>query len=273
MLLCSNSISMKSIMSNLFMGIALVLLLSCSKDAGDEPTKKAYFPKTISLAYGSGETVLYQLSYNSKNQLVQIDLERNSLDETTQLISNFDYSETGMLVNVSSEDVQSGSRYNFTFDHDMDGIITDVDFSVDDVEYDLSTTYYGNNDNRYLIEGDLANLPTEWSFDPDGQLVKAAIAGNNYTLQFSEGDEGVFQYLKPQNALVIWHGLMFYLSPFDLFFFSQHDIALMQTGDASYLFQNKIWDGNGNLVSFQVKPNVPFGPIINYVVAYETKNL
>ena len=62
----------------------------------------------------------------------------------------------------------------------------------------------------------------------DGQLVKAAIAGNNYTLQFSESDEGVFQYLKPQNALVIWHGLMFYLSPFELFFFSQHDIALMK---------------------------------------------
>ena len=273
MLLCSNSISMKSIMSGLFMGTALVLLFSCSKDSGGEPTKKAYFPKTISLAYGSGETVLYQLSYNSKNQLVQMNIERNSLDETTQLISYFNYTETGLLTSVMSENGQGSSQYNFTFGYDSEGTITDIGLSVDNSDYNLSATYSGPEDNRYLVEGDLANLPTEWSFDPDGQLIKIAIAENNYTLQFSEGDEGVFHYLKPQNALVIWHGLMFYLSPFELFFFSQHDIALIQTEDASYLFQNKIWDGNGNLVSFQVKPNIPLGPIINYVVEYETKNL
>ncbi|WP_418497867.1 hypothetical protein [Flagellimonas sp.] len=264
---------MKPFANTLFITSALLLLLSCSKDSDGESNQKAYFPKTISLAYGSGETVLYQLSYNSKNQLAQMTIERNSLDETTRLISNFDYNDTGKLVNISSEDVQSGSLYNFTFDHGVNGTVTNVGFMIDDVEYDLSTTYNESDEIHYLIEGDLANLPTEWNLDPDGQLIKIAISENNYTLQFSEGDKGVFHYLKPQNALVIWHGLMFYLSPFELFFFSQHDIALIHTGDAGYLFQNKIWDGNGNLVSFQVKPNVLFGLTINYVVEYETKNL
>lgn len=264
---------MKFIISSLFLGTALVLLLSCSKDSGNEPVQKAYYPKVLSLSYGSGEMTHYQFSYNSKNELTQMNIERNSLDETTQIISYFEYTEAGLLSSVLSENGQGSAQYNITFGYNSEGAITDIGFMTEGSDSDLSISHSGPETNRYLVEGDLANLPTEWSFDPDGQLVKAAIAGNNYTLQFSESDEGVFQYLKPQKALVIWHGLMFYLSPFELFFFSHHDISRIQTEDSSYLFQNKIWDGNGNLVSFKVMPNVPFGQIINYNVEYETKNL
>jgi len=264
---------MKPIGTCLFTGFAMLLLLSCSKDSGDQPTQKAYYPKTLSLSYNSGETVRYQFSYNAENQLTQMEIERNSLDETTLLVSHFNYTETGLLTSIVSENGQSSSQYNFTFGYDSEGTITDIGFMADDADPNLSISYSGPEDNSYLVEGDLANLPTEWSFDPDGQLVKTTIAGNNYTLQFSESNEGVFQYLKPQNALVIWHGLMFYLSPFELFFFSQHDIALVQTEGPNFIFQNKVWDGDGNLISFQIRANIPFGQTINYNVEYETKNL
>lgn len=266
----------KPIKTGLLMWSVLVLLLSCSKDSGHDGAndpKMAYFPKNLSLSYSSGQTVHYQFSYNSKNELARMEIERNSLDETTQLSSNFNYTEAGLLSNVLSENGQGSAQYNTSFEYNAEGTITGVGFTTDGTDHNLSISYSGPETNRYLVEGDLANLPTEWSFDSDGQLVKVALAGNNYALQFSEIDEGVFQYLKPQNALVIWHGLMFYLSPFELFFFSRHDIAQIQTEDPNFIFQNKVWDGNGNLVSFQVRPNVPFGDIINYNVEYETKNL
>lgn len=253
------------------MSLMVFVIASCSKNATNQIQNKeerAFFPKTISLKYSSGENSTYNFSYNAEEQISLIDFQRN--DGDILLISKFLYNVEGQLTKVITENIMDATHYDVSFEYDStDGTISDIALISSGAEKDLSIFYLGGEVNSYQVDGELGNLPTAWAFDADDNLQEMVIAETNISLENSNTDKGIFYHVNTQPAVHVWHGLLFYLSIYELYHFSKKDINLLRIEDANYTYLNKAWDEDGNLVSFQIN-NPPFLMIENTVV-YEQK--
>lgn len=252
-----------------------LLIVGCNNDDGENleltKTELGYFPSTITLAYNDGQEVIYQLSYTKGNQIDQIHITRRSDDDIIYAESSFSYGTNGELTEVLS--TFGVTEYSVAFTYDNDTLITKVDFIVDGIENAMDIFYIGEETNGYLINGALGNLPTAWDFDSENILQEFVVTSTNIVPTYSDFDKGVFKDVNIQPATHIWYGLVFYLSPWELYLFSQKDIKSLRIANDIYLYKNKLWNGEGNLVAFQYSPQIPFGFKIDYTITYETRTL
>lgn len=257
-------------MKQSFILILLSIMLSCSKNSDDSDNEEIARPKTMALSYSSGEDVVYEFSYNSENQIEHIRIERSSDGDINYLESNFNYGINGELIEVLSTFDESELRLSFSYDN---AIITDINFIIDGTESDMDIFYLGDATNAYSINGDLGNLPTAWNFDSENRLEEYAVSSTNIIPTYSNFNKGIFYDVNLQPAIHIWHGLVFYLAPWELYFFSKSDIESLKIEDDTYSYKNKLWDGDGNLVAFHFGSEIPFGFTIHYTITYENKTL
>lgn len=263
-------------MKRCIMIAAIFFTLSCSKDSDvpvDENLISISLPKTVSLSYSTGMEVLYEFTYNNKQQIVQIIMDRTSEgDETNIFISNFTYDDHGNLVQVATEDTAGETDVLITFEYQED-IITKVDFSWNDEALENEIFYLGAATNAYSMTGDLGNFPSAWNFDDQDLLEELIIAANHIGLDYSTTDKGIFYGAQIQPAVHIWYGLLFNLSPYETCFFSQKDLTGFNIDGNGFLYQDKLWSSNGDLLTFKLSQNIPLGLVIKYVITYEERTI
>ncbi|MDC6366412.1 MULTISPECIES: hypothetical protein [Flavobacteriaceae] len=256
--------------------ILFLAIVQCSKN--DDGSSKApemeqgFFPKTISLEYNEGQTVQYELSYDSNNNISFIDEQRNSNGDVSRKQSEFHYSPEGQLMQVLTEDVLNGIGYDIFFTYGNNNIITGIVMEINAATHETSV-FYNEDQFIYGINGDLANLPTSCRFDSESNLAEMYIGTTHIQLETSENSRGIFAGISLQPALSLWHGLFFFYTPYELYFFNQNDLKAVQIGDYYYQYQNKIRDGEGNLLSFDFKSTGLSGTNIKYTISYEKKLL
>lgn len=251
--------------------LTAVLLAACSKDKDSPPLEtnsKTPLPKVISLVYSYGRTVVYTMDYNDSLQLTTIDISYKTDDGENTLETEIRYNETGSITTINVVDVSNDSNFATTFDYDPNDDISDIEFMINgDVQ---PTMYHFDPDNRiYGLDGDLGNFPMAWRFDPDNQLTEMVISNNYFKLTSSGNEKGVFQNLAPQPALTIWYGLLFYLSPYELYFLRQRDLDRFESDAFYYDYGEKVWDEDGNLIAFKMIPDDPLAGTISYTVSYK----
>ncbi|MBQ4913853.1 hypothetical protein J8L85_05350 [Maribacter sp. MMG018] len=253
--------------------LAAILPVACSKDKDSpapEVTSKTLtpMPNIISLVYSYGRTVVYTMDYNDSLQLTTIDMLYKTDDGDNILKMEIRYNETGLITTINIGNESNDSNFATTFDYDPNNDISDIEFMINgDVQ---PTTYHFDPDNRiYGLDGDLANFPMGWRFDPDSNLTEMVISNNYFQLTSSGNEKGVFHNLDPQPALAIWHGLLFYLAPYELYFFHQKDLDRFEAIDFYYDYGEKVRDGDGNLIAFKMISDDPLVGTISYTVSYE----
>lgn len=247
----------KTIYTTLIASIVFVIT-SCSKKSTNED--QTFFPKTISLKYSTGENSTYNFSYNDEEQISLIDFQRN--DGAISLTSRFIYNVEGQLTEVLTENTVNATHFDVSFEYDStDGTISDIALINSGVEKDLSILYLGNT---YGVDGELDDL-ISWTFDADDNLQGMNIGETNISLEDSNTDKGIFYNVNTQPAVHVWQGLLFNQPIYELYFFNKKDVNLLHIEDDNYTYQNKTWDANGNLVSFQIS-NLPSFTIDNTVV-------
>ena len=256
--------------STIYILLFTLLSASCSKNDNDIE-EQGNFPSTISLDYIDGQQVIYHLSYNDENQIDQIRIERRSDDDVTRTESNFIYGINGELTEVLSTFDDTDLRVAFTYGTNT--IITNVDYIIDGTENEMEIFYLGEETNAYSIDGALGNLPTAWDFDAENTLQELVVTSTNIVPTYSDFDKGIFNDVNIQPATHIWHGLVFYLAPWELLLFSSKDIESLRIADDTYLYKNKLWDGEGNLVAFQFGSQIALGFTIDYTITYENRGL
>ena len=250
----------------------LCIMLSCSSNSDDNDNEQIALPKSILLSYNNGQQVSYAFDYNSKNQIEDLVVERGFDDDITTLESHFNYNEEGELIGVVSN--ASNEVYTVNFSYGDNSVITNVDFLIDGVEtHDIDMFYHGVIPNSYAANSEWASFPMAWDFDEQNRLTEYLITTINYVPGYSNFDKGIFHDVNLQPANHIWQGLVFYLVPWELYFFSEYDIENLTIEDDTYFYKDKLWDGDGNLIAFQFTPQVPFGFTIHYTITYEKKTL
>lgn len=252
--------------------LGIVFLISCSKNSVDqvqEVVEQQYLPKLISLEYGYGDTVIYELEYNSSGHIQKIRMTRNTAGDQSNFLTDFEYDEMFNPVIATTKDLSNGVSYEVSFTYDQLGIITDLIFVADGTENETSISYLPL-ENRYTVDGNLANYPMIWNFNNEGQLLQMGINESVLTLELSDHSKGLFNEVMVQPAIHIWYGLLFYLTSPELYFFSQQDITSVTTNEFPYLYENKVKDGGGNLISFTAS----YAGVltINYVINYENRD-
>lgn len=257
--------------SILIMVLATMILVACSKDTENPIPEIAIgppLPKVISLVYSSGETVAYTLAYNKDQQLMGIDILRKSSDKETHLVAEMIYNEAALVAGACVEDLDGEFEANTTFAYAENGDIVDVALFLSDTQW--ITSLYHDPDNRiYGINGDLGNFPMGWQFDEGYNLVDMSLTSNLLRLSYSDSEKGVFHQLDPQPALAIWHGLLFYLSSYELYFFHQQDLELLETNNFSLSYEDKVRNQDGELIAFKMVSDVPGELTIDYTIQYE----
>lgn len=250
------------------MSLTVFVIASCSKNATNEIQNKeeqAFFPKTVSLKYSTGENSTYNFSYNDEEQISLIDFQRN--DGAISLTSRFIYNVEGQLTEVLTENTVNATHFDVSFEYDStDGTISDIALIDVGVEKDLSIIYLDGEIGTYGVDGDLENL-ISWSFDADDKLQEMNIGETNISLEDSNTNKGIFYHVNTQPALHVWQGLLFNQSIYELYFFNKKDINLLHIEDDNFTYQNKEWDAYGNLISFQISNLLSF--TIDNAVVYE----
>lgn len=256
------------------------LWVSCSKKGGEVPqeilgdetaievTQEGYLPKVIALVYNSGDTVEHTFSYNEANQITEIEMFRISASNESHLFTEFKYDEKGLLTAALTENILYGSGFEIFFSYTEDGVMSDTKLVSNATQYETDFTYNGDS-NIYGIEGDLGNFPMGWRFDAEGNLVDMLINSTFINLSFLENGKGIFHEVELQPALNIWHGLLFYLASWELYFFNKKDMDHFDTNNFSFSYGNKIRDEDGNLIAFKMTSDTPTPVIINYTVSYD----
>ncbi|NJB71572.1 hypothetical protein GGR42_002034 [Saonia flava] len=255
-----------------FCTIALTLA-SCSKDRNDNETTESeerYFPKLISLQYSSGDKISYDLKYNATGHIQQIEIIRTTDDNITHFMTNIEYNEKVFVTAALTEDISNGVGYEVSYAYDQSNTITDIQFNANGSDISTSINYNPLN-YRYTVDGDLANFPMIWNFDSTGQLLQMGISESVLTLELLGTNKGVFHDVTVQPAIHIWYGLLFYLASPELYFFSQNDILSVDTNEFPYIYDNKVRDGDGNLISF--KASYAGVLTIDYTITYEKRSI
>lgn len=256
--------------------VVICFALSCSKDSNvpeDENLITISLPKTMSLSYSTGTEVLYEFTYNNEQQISQIIMDRTSeSDEANILISSFTYDDLGNLVKVATENKSDETEVMMVFNYQED-IITKVNFSWNNEPFENEIFYLGAATNAYSMTGDLGNFPSAWNFDDQDLLEELVIAANHIGLDYSTTDKGIFYEAKIEPAVHIWYGLLFYLSPYETCFFSQKDLTGFDIDGNGFLYKDKLWSSNGNLLTFKLSQNIPLGLVIKYVITYEERTI
>ncbi|RDY59899.1 hypothetical protein [Flagellimonas nanhaiensis] len=265
------------ILKFLFLCAALTIIVQCSKnnDGGNSTVpemERGFFPKTISLQHDTGETIEYELSYDLNNNISFIDQQRNSNGDVSHMQSEFHYSPEGQLMQVLTEDVLNGIGYDIFFTYGGNNIITGIDMEINATAHE-TTVFYNEDQLIYGVNGDLGNLPTSCRFDAENNLTEMYIGINHIQLETSENSRGIFADMALQPALSLWNGLFFFYTPYELYFFNQNDLEAVQIGDYNYQYQNKIRDGEGNLLSFDFRSTGLSGTNIKYAISYEKRSL
>ncbi|WP_157491680.1 hypothetical protein [Maribacter thermophilus] len=251
--------------------LAAILLAACSKDK-DSPEPMVAdttpLPEVISLVYSDGRTVVYTMDYNDSLQLTTMDMSYKTDDGENILETEIRYNETGLITTIDVADVSNDLNFATTFDYDPNNDISDIVFMINgDVQ---PTMYEFDPDNHiYKLDGDLGNFPMGWGFDPNNNLTEMVISDNYFQLTSSGNEKGVFHNLDPQPALTIWHGLLFYLAPYELYFFHQKDLDRFEAIDFYYDYREKVRDGDGNLIAFKMIPDDPLAGTISYTISYK----
>ena len=261
----------KKIKHILIIMLATIVSVACSKEKDSpapEVTGTTPLPEVISLVYSYGRTVMYTMDYNEDQQLMGIDIAWQYGSEHGQWTVSMEYNEKRSVVNIYLEDVDSGYNYDTSFDYDANGEMSDIVYTADG---DVRTTnfIYDPNNRIYGIDGDLGNFPMGWKFDQDNNLTEMVISDNYFQLTSSGNEKGVFHNLDPQPALTIWYGLLFYLSPYELYFFHQKDLDRFEAIDFYYDYGEKVRDGDGNLIAFKMIPDDPLAGTISYTISYK----
>lgn len=265
-------------MKKLILLLVLPLSLACTKDSGNDNEGNLTtisLPTTLELSYNEGEQdVLYKLSYNQENQIDQISLERDSDGDLTQLVANFIYDQNGMLIEVTG--VSGEEQFQMVFSYNQNTIINQIDFNFGGEEINLDILY-DEIQNSYLIVFIDTDLPLSFAFDEQNRLSLQEIQENSFIPSYSDFDRGVFYDVNLQPALHIWNGLFFFLSPWELYFLSERDITGFEVENSSNptLFSNylnKLRDGNGNLIAFQLRIGNFGSTQIDYSITYENSS-
>lgn len=259
----------KSILTSLF----LCGLLSCSKDKDDGPeTEKGFFPETIVLTTDADHSSTYSLTYDNQNRFSQMDISRSSGEETSLTHCHFSYNSAGLLTQVESKGGENGLNNLMEFHYDDERIISGITYTLD-TPLELSVGYIGGGANSYTVDGELANLPSSWNFDAEDQLEEAYFFGNSVGTVPAATGTGVFYNVPIQPAQQIWQGMLFYIVPHELYFFSTVELDGFKIADDSYKYTAKERDADGNLTAFTITPQIPTPTPIHCEVRYIKRNL
>ncbi|CAZ97364.1 hypothetical protein [Zobellia galactanivorans] len=255
--------------------LIILLFAGCSKDK-DSPTvpeigNQTPLPKVISVVYSHERSGTYTMSYDKEQQLTAIDIILYQDNNDIHWTAAVEYDAKGSVTRVLLENVDTMDNaytYDTVFDYDENGDMADIIFTIGgDVK---PTTFLYDPDNHiYKLDGDLGNFPMSWGFDQDKHLTEMVISDNYFKLTSSGNEKGVFHNLDSQPALTIWYGLLFYLSPHELYFFHQKDLDRFEADTFYYDYGEKVRDGDGNLIAFKMLPDDPLGVSISYTVSYE----
>ena len=256
----------------------ILWLLACSKDSNvDEGSNLATvsLPTSLVLAYSSGEEVDYEISYNQENQIQELSIVRSSDGDLNQFQANFSYASNGLLTEVSGTSGEAPFQMTFSFDENE--VISSVAYVSDneEVNFDIS---YDETQNNYLVDFVDFDLPLSFDFDTQNRLVDLGVQDNALIPNYSDFEKGVFHDVNLQPAVHIWNGIFFFLAPWELYFLSERDIQSFNRENPAEptvqsRYQNKLRDGMGNLIAFQLSIG-SFGTlIIDYTISYENKTL
>jgi len=232
-------------------------------------------PTVLELSYNSGQEITYQLGYNQENQMVSLSIERRSDGDTTHVKANFNYASDGKLSEVTG--TSGTDPFQMDFSYRTNNTIQSIDYSVGGEEIDLDLLYE-ETQNSYLIVFNASDLPLSFNFDEQNRLTVLGVQENSIIPSYSNLDKGIFHDVRLQPALHIWNGLFFFLAPWELYFFSERDIESFGTENPSNptvpsRYQNKLRDGTGNLIAFQLRIGTFSSLIIDYTVTYEHRTL
>ncbi|MEO9893629.1 hypothetical protein [Aurantibacter sp.] len=263
---------MKKLLAKIItMLLATILLVACNKGKDNLTpvvTSKTFVPKVITLVYSYGRTAVYTMDYNDLLQLKTIDILYKTDDGENKLQTKIGYDETGLMTTINIEDANNELNYATTFYYDLNNDISDLEFVIEGVIQETNFQYDPNN-RIYAVDGELGNFPMGWRFDEDNNLTEMSVTSNLFMLTSSESEKGVFQHLDLQPALTIWYGLLFYLSPYELYFFNQKDLDRFKATEFYYDYEEKVRDENGNLIAFKMVPDNPLAGTISYTISYK----
>lgn len=254
------------------MALLTFALLGCSKVSEPplllpEKADKKSVPKLISLVHGE-DTTFYSLTYNEVSQPIGIDILRKSNGDERSLTTEIMYSAIGLITEVLTVNGDEGDTYKTTFTYDENQEIIDIQFFINDMKW-ITEFYYDAENRIYGLQGDLATFPMGWRFDQEGNPLAMSISSNFFQLTFSENETGVFHNVNTQPALVIWYGMTFVFTNYELYYFHQKDLDVFEANTFLYRYENKIRDDDGNLIAFNMVPDDPMALSIYYTVQYE----
>lgn len=247
------------------------MVISCSKNSDDSSSIQIALPKTMILSYSTGEMIDYKFTYNNNNQITAIVMERQSDGDINKITWNFSYDENDALIQAVATGTETDALISYAYGDN--NIITDVDLVVDGTNYETDVFYHGEATNSYAMNGEFPFMPMGWDFDVQNRLETSLIKSVFYTPTYSEVNKGIFSDVNLHPAMYMWHQLALSLAPWELYFFSGSDMEQLHIGDDTFIYKNKLRNANGNLIAFQMAPQVPFGFIIDYTITYENKTL
>ncbi|MDO6518470.1 hypothetical protein [Zobellia uliginosa] len=255
---------------------ALIILLfaGCSQDDGNPPPEIANqtpLPKVIAVVYSHERSGTYTMSYSDQQQLTAIDIVLNQDSNDIHWTAAVEYDAKGSVTRVLLENVDTMDNaytYDTVFDYGENGDMEDIIFTIGgDVQ---ETAFSHDADNRiYGLDGESSVFPMGWRFDEHDNLTEMSLSTNYLKLTSSTNEKGVFHHLAPKPALTIWYGLLFYLSSYELYYFHQNDLELLEADNFSYSYENQVRNQDGNLIAFKMIPDNPLGDSISYTVSYE----
>lgn len=253
-------------------------LLACSKDnATDEGANAATLslPSSLVLTLSSEEEVNYQLSYNQQNQIQTLSIIRSSDGDLNQFQANFSYAANGILSEVSG--TSDEEPFQMTFSFDENDVISDMEYvsGNEEINFDIS---YDEIQNNYLVNFVEFDLPLSFDFDTQNRLSVLGVQDNDLIPNYSDFEKGIFHDVNLQPALHIWNGVFFFLAPWELYFLSERDIQSFNRENPANptvqsRYQNKLRDGMGNLLAFQLSIGNFGTATINYTISYENRTL
>ena len=253
-----------------FLVLLFLCLLGCSSDDNEGP--KAYFPveMVVGNTDGSDVTSTYSLTYNAKNLITVINIERSSGMSTSDFRLEIAYNSSDVLEEIRTIGEDSESVVRFT--RDLLGFLTEIE--ITDVE---ETTFLEVNidpfNNEYTIDGLYAILPITLGFD-DANVLEYVVGPNvnERIIEYDPSQEGSFANVRPQPLLLIFFEIftfgidseaLSYMSPILTTFVNYDDGEDIE-------YQNFERDEAGNLISFEH----PIGAVSRrYSVSYQFRNL
>ena len=237
---------------------ALSLMMTNCSDDDRAGGQSLFVPSKITIAHVNADrTDELFFSYNTANQIIQIESISTEGNSTSKNMTSFEYNNDGLLSKASTQYVDTGFIIQLDFFYNAENTIVGIDYFHEQnvISEELGVTF-DDDKNQYTVDvlSAVFTGPRDFVFDDLGQLYQYQQfgAGDFWTFTYNPDEKGVFADVNTQPALHIWGQLLFPTGSNRYFFAKKTIINYTRPGEAieSY-YDNQVYDANGNLVDYE----------------------